>query len=99
MLPDLLLVAAGLVLLFIGGEVTESTYVEFIESGAYVVIALAPGTPVQMLWAVDVLVADEVPAPAESCTAFLETLLGDPEFVSGIDAFGRPIQGDLVLGE
>jgi hypothetical protein len=85
--------------LLIGGEVTESTYEEFIEDGAYVVIALAPGTPVRMLWAVDVLVADEVPAPAESCSAFVESLLDDPEFVSAVDVQGRPIEGDLELGE
>jgi hypothetical protein len=84
--------------LFIGGAVTESTYEEFIEDGAYVVIALAPGTPVRMLWAVDVLVADEVPAPAESCSAFVETLLGDPLF-DAVDVQGRPIEGDLALGE
>ena len=84
--------------LLIGGEVTESRYVEFIEDGAYVVIALAPGTPVRMLWAVDVLVADEVPAPAESCSAFVESLLGDGVF-DAADVVGRPIEGDLELGE
>src|SRR5262245_7255911 len=35
--------------LFIGGEVTESTYEQFIEDGAYVVIALAPGPQARML--------------------------------------------------
>jgi hypothetical protein len=85
--------------LLIGGEVTESTYEEFIEDGAYVVIALAPGTPVRMLWAADVLVTDEVPAPAESCSALVERLLGDPEFLDAVDVHGRPIQGDLELGE
>jgi hypothetical protein len=84
--------------LLIGGEVTESTYQEFVEAGAYVVIILAPGTPVRMLWAVDVLATDEVPAPAESCSAFVETLLGDPLFDT-VDVQGRPIQGDLELGE
>lgn len=84
--------------LLIGGAVTESTYEEFIEEGAYVVIALAPGTPVRVLWAVDVLVTDEVPAPAESCSAFVESLLGDPEFLDAIDVHGRPIEGDLQLG-
>ena len=59
--------------LLIGGEVTESTYEEFIEDGAYVVLRLAPGTPVRMLWAADVLVTDEVPAPAESCSAYGDT--------------------------
>ncbi|HKO34761.1 MAG TPA: hypothetical protein VJY85_13525 [Candidatus Limnocylindria bacterium] len=83
--------------LLIGGEVTESTYEQFIENGAYVVIALAPGTPVRMLWAVDVLVTDEVPAPAESCSAFVETLLSDRVF-DKVDVDGRPIVGDVALG-
>ena len=83
--------------LLIGGEVTESTYNEFIEDGAYVVIALAPGTPVRMLWAVDVLATDEVPAPAESCSAFVDSLLSDPMF-DRVDVDGRPIVGDLELG-
>jgi hypothetical protein len=85
--------------LLIGGEVTESTYEEFVAEGAYVVIALEPGTPVRMLWAVDALVTDEVPAPAESCSAFVETLLGDPMFAQGIGDHGRPIDGELELGE
>jgi hypothetical protein len=84
--------------LVIGGEVTESTYEEFIEDGANVVIALAPGTPVRMLWAVDVLVTDEVPAPAESCSAFVESLLSDGAFDT-VDVHGNPIEGDLALGE
>jgi hypothetical protein len=84
--------------LVIGGEVTESTYEEFIVDGAYVVIALAPGTPVRMLWAVDVLATDEVPAPAESCSAYVETLLGDPESIfAAVDVDGRPIEGELEL--
>jgi hypothetical protein len=84
----------------IGGEVTESTYEEFIADGAYVVIALAPGTPVRMLWAVDVLATDEVPAPADSCAAYIETLLGDPESIfDAVDVNGRPIEGDLELGQ
>lgn len=85
--------------LMIGGEVTESTYEEFIAEGAYVVIALATGTPVRMLWAVDVLATDEVPAPADSCSAYLESLLGDPEFLEAVDVHGRPIEGDLELGQ
>ena len=84
--------------LMIGGQVTESTYEEFIADGAYVVIALATDTPVRMLWAVDVLATDEVPAPADSCSAYLESLLGDPEFLETVDAQGRPIEGDLELG-
>lgn len=82
----------------IGGAVTQSTYEEFIAEGAYVVIALAPGTPVRMLWAVDVLATDEVPAPADSCSAYLENLLGDPLF-EAVDVNGRPIEGDLELGQ
>jgi hypothetical protein len=81
----------------IGGEVTESTYEEFIEEGAYVVVAFAPGTPVRMLWAVDVLATDEVAAPADSCSAFLESLLGD--LLETVDVNGRPIDGDLELGQ
>ena len=84
--------------LLIGGEVTESTYEEFIEDGAYVVIALAPGTPVRMMWAVDVLATDEVPAPAESCAAFIDTMIGDGLFEE-VDIHGRPIEGDLELGQ
>lgn len=85
--------------LMVGGEVTESTYEEFVAEGAYVVIAFATDTPVRMLWAVDVLATDEVPAPAASCSAFLESLLGDPEFLGTIDIHGRPIEGDLELGQ
>lgn len=84
--------------LFIGGEVTESTYKEFIEEGAYVAIALAPGTPARMLWAVDVLTTDEVPAPAESCSAFVEQVASDPLF-DAVDVQGRRIEGNLELGE
>lgn len=85
-------------ILMIGGEVTESTYEEFIETGAYVAIALAPGTPVRMLWGVDVLATDDVPAPAESCSAYLESWLADPEFAQTLRTHGRPIEGELELG-
>jgi len=85
--------------LMIGGEVTESTYEEFIAQGAYVVIALATDTPVRVMWAADVLATDEVPAPANSCSAFVESILGDPEFLETLDAQGRPIEGDLELGQ
>lgn len=85
--------------LMIGGEVTESTYEEFVEDGAYVVLAFAPGTPVRVVWAVDVLVTDEVPAPAESCAAYMDTLLGDAEFPGAVDVNGRPIEGELELGQ
>ena len=86
--------------LLIGGQVTESTYTQFIEDGAYVVIALAPGPPARMLWVVDVLATDEVPAPAESCSAYVESMLGDPESIfHAVDVYGRPIDGDLELGQ
>jgi len=86
--------------LLIGGQVTESTYTQFIEDGAYVVIALAPGPPARMLWVVDVLATDEVPAPAESCSAFVDSLLGDPESIIDLVAVhGRPIEGNLELGQ
>jgi hypothetical protein len=84
--------------LMIGGEVTDSTYQEFVEEGAHVVLALAPGTPVRILWAVDVLAGDDPPAPAESCAAYIDTLLGDPLFEE-VDINGRPIEGELELGE
>jgi hypothetical protein len=83
-------------LLMIGGEVTDSTYDEFVAEGAYVVIGLSPGTPVRMLYAVDVIASDEVPAPAESCSAYLESVL--PEVAEAIGVHGRPIEGDLELG-
>jgi hypothetical protein len=82
----------------IGGEVTESTYEEFVEEGAYVVLAFAPGTPVRMLWAVDVLATDEVPAPADSCSAYLESQLSEDGLLQTVDVNGRPIEGDLELG-
>jgi hypothetical protein len=85
--------------LLIGGAVTGSTYEEFIKDGAYVVIVLAPGTPVRMLWAADVLTADEVPAPAASCSAYIDTLVANGELVDSVDVQGRPIQGELELAE
>ena len=85
--------------LIIGGEVTASTYEEFVQEGAYVVIALAPGTPVRMLWAADVLATDEVPAPAESCSAYVESVLDSPGLIDVLATQGRPIEGDLELGE
>ncbi|HEY6608736.1 MAG TPA: hypothetical protein VI277_06015 [Candidatus Limnocylindria bacterium] len=81
----------------IGGEVTESTYEEFVAEGAYVVLAFAPGTPVRMLWAVDVIATDDPPAPAESCSAYLESWLGDPGFVEAVNVHGNPITGELEL--
>ena len=82
--------------LLIGGEVTDSTYQEFVEEGAYVVLTFAPGTPARVLWAIDVLAADDPPAPAESCEAYIDTLFGDPLF-GEVDTQGRPIEGDLEL--
>jgi len=84
-------------LLLIGGEVTDSTY-ELIADGAYVVMALVPGTPARMLAAADVLASDEVPAPADSCEAYIDTLLSDPGFAQGVNDHGAPINGELDLG-
>ena len=83
--------------LIIGGEVTDSTYQEFVEEGAYVVLAFAPGTPARVLWAIDVLAADDPPAPAASCAAYIDTMLSEPGFVDALDVNGRPIQGELEL--
>ena len=83
----------------IGGEVTESTYAEFVEQGAFVLLAFDPGTPVRMLWAVDVLAADEVQAPAESCSAYLDSWVGDPGFTNFLNEHGIPIEGELELGQ
>ena len=83
-------------LLLIGGEVTDSTY-ELIADGAYVVFALVPGTPARMLIGVDVLATDEVPAPADSCEAYLETLLSDG-FARAAADHSAPINGELDLG-
>lgn len=84
-------------LLLIGGEVTDSTY-ELIADGAYVVMALVPRTPARMLAAADVLASDEVPAPADSCEAYIDTLLSDPGFAQGVNDHGAPINGELDLG-
>lgn len=85
-------------LLAIGGELTESTY-ELVSEGAYVVITFASGTSVRTLMSIDVLSSDEVPSPAESCSAYLETLLSDPEFVAAVNDDGVPIGGELELGQ
>ena len=61
-------------------------------------IVLAPGTPVRMLWAADVLATDEVPAPAESCSAYVETLLGD-HFADAADVQGQVDRGGPRAGE
>jgi hypothetical protein len=86
-------------ILLIGGEVTESTYDEWVQEGAYVVLAFKPGTPVRLLWYADVLATDDVPAPAESCSAALETWLGDPELGATMRVHGNPIEGELELGQ
>jgi hypothetical protein len=51
-----------------------------------------------MLIGVDVLATDQVPMPADSCEAYLETLLSDPGFAQGVDDHGAPINGELDLG-
>jgi len=83
--------------LLIGGEVTDSTY-ELIADGAYVAILLVPGTPARMLIGVDVLASDEVPAPADSCEAYLETTLSEPGFAQEVNDYAVPINGELDLG-
>ena len=84
-------------LLLIGGEVTDSTY-ELIADGAYVAILLVPGTPARMLIGVDVLASDEVPAPADSCEAYLETTLSEPGFARAVNLHAVPVNGELDLG-
>jgi len=80
-------------LLVIGGEVSASTN-EIASEGAYVAIIFIPGTPVRTLVGFDVLPSDEVPSPADSCAAYLETLLGD----RAIPDHAVPINGGLELG-
>jgi hypothetical protein len=82
----------------IAGVVTASTY-ELVAKGAYVAITLVPGTPIRTLAAADVLESDEVKRPADSCAAFAESLVNDPEFTDGVSRFARPINGDLELGQ
>ena len=81
--------------LTIAGEVNESTS-EFIVDGVYVAMLLAPGTPIGTFWVADVLPSDEVPAPAESCSGFLDTIFSDPEFPPP-GSILRPVEGDLEL--
>ena len=83
--------------LVIGGEVTDSTYDEVAE-GAYVAMMLLRGQPVRILLGIDVLASDEVPAPADSCEAYLETVISDPGFAQGLNQHGVPINGELDLG-
>ena len=83
--------------LVIGGEVTDSTYDEVAE-GAYVAMMLLHGQPVRILLGIDVLASDEVPAPADSCEAYLETVISDPGFAQGLNQHGVPINGELDLG-
>ena len=84
-------------LLLIAGEVSESTN-ETVSPGVYVAIMFAPGTPVRTLLGFDVLPSDEVPSPADSCPAYLETLVSDPEFLASVDVGAVPIDGQLDLG-
>lgn len=84
--------------LMIGGEVTSSTY-GLVSEGAYVVIALVPDSPARALLGIDVMASDPVPAPAESCTAFIDELVGDAEFLDGVNDHAVPITGELVLGQ
>lgn len=81
-------------LIVIAGKVSESTS-ELIVDGAYVAILFAPSTPVRTVIYVDVLPTDEVPAPAASCAAYLDTVLSDPG--ANVDDIPVAIQGDLEL--
>jgi hypothetical protein len=84
-------------LLVIGGAVTESTN-EIASQAVYGAIALAPGTPARTILFLDVVPDDVDPSPADSCSAYLETMLSDPEFGQSHDGpFGAPITGDLEL--
>jgi hypothetical protein len=81
----------------IGGAVTESTN-EVASEAVYGAIVLAPGTPARTLLYLDVVPDDVDPSPADSCSAYLETMLSHPEFGQAHDGpYGAPITGDLEL--
>ena len=77
---------------------TESTS-QYIVEGVYVAMLLAPGTPMGTMWWADVLPSDEVPAPAGSCSEFIDTIFTDPELAELDPDILRPIQGDLQIGQ
>ena len=85
-------------LLLIAGEVTESTN-DTVSPGVYVAIMFTTDTPVvRTLLGFDVLPSDAVPSPADSCPAYLETLVSDPEFLTSVHDGAIPIDGQLDLG-
>jgi hypothetical protein len=83
-------------LLVIGGAVTESTN-EVASQAVYGAIGFAPGTPARTLLYLDVVPDEPESSPADSCSAYLETMLSDPEFGQDHDPYGAPITGDLEL--
>ena len=85
-------------LLLIAGEVTESTN-DTVSPGVYVAIMFTTDTPVvRTVLGFDVLPSDPVPSPADSCPAYLETLVSDPEFLTSVHDGAIPIDGRLDLG-
>ena len=85
-------------LLVIGGAVTEATNEVASEAG-YGAIFFAPGTPPRTILHLDVVPDDPATSPAESCTAYVDAIVSDPEFAQWDDPapFGAPITGDLEL--
>ena len=55
-------------------------------------------TPVADAVRSDVLPSDAVPSPAESCTAYLETLVSDSEVLASVHDDAAQIVGELDLG-
>ena len=85
-------------LLVIGGAVTESTN-EVASQAVYGAIFFAPGTPTRTILHLDVVPDDPASSPAESCSAYVDAIVSDPEFAQWDDPapFGAPITGDLEL--
>ena len=81
----------------IGGAVTEATN-EVASQAGYGAILLIPGTPARTLLYLDVVPDDPTSSPAESCSAYLETIVSDPAFAQPADELlSAPITGDLEL--
>ena len=85
-------------LLVIGGAVTEATN-EVASQAVYGAIFFAPGTPTRTILHLDVVPDDPASSPAESCSAYVDAIVSDPEFAQWDDPapFGAPITGDLEL--
>lgn len=85
-------------LLVIGGAVTEATN-EVASQAGYGAIFFAPGTPTRTILHLDVVPDDPASSPAESCSAYVDAIVSDPEFAQWDDPapFGAPITGDLEL--